>query len=110
MKKNITDKVREKARRIAEDDGQIGELINKVKEKIAEVAKSDSLKQLFTTVELLIRMMKSYLSGEYRNYPKRTLLLILFGLIYFLMPIDAIPDFIPITGFLDDLTILLWVL
>ena len=54
-------------------------------------------------------MVKNYLSGEYRDYPKRSLLLILFGLIYFMIPIDVIPDFIPLSGVIDDLTVLLWV-
>ena len=109
MRNKLADSIRDKAKKIAADDGQLSNLIHNVRKKVDEIAKSEQLKQLFSTVELLIKMVKSYLSGEFRNYPKRTLLLILFGLIYFLTPIDAIPDFIPVSGFLDDLTVLLWV-
>ena len=109
MRNKLADSIRDKAKKIAADDGQLSNLIHNVRKKVDEISKSEQLKQLFSTVELLIKMVKRYLSGEYRNYPKRTLLLILFGLIYFLTPIDAIPDFIPVSGFLDDLTVLLWV-
>jgi uncharacterized membrane protein YkvA (DUF1232 family) len=37
------------------------------------------------------------------------LVMIVAGLLYFLMPIDAMPDFIPVTGFLDDITIIVWI-
>ena len=109
MRKQLADSIREKARRIADDDSKLRKLVEMVKEKLNDLARNEKLQQLFHTVELLIKMVKSYLAGDYREYPKRTLLLILFGLIYFLIPLDAIPDFIPVTGFIDDLTVLLWV-
>lgn len=109
MRKKLADDIKEKAKKIATDDGQLKSLIDNVMHKVGDITKSEKLKELFSTVELLVKMVKSYLNGEYREYPKRTLLLILFGLLYFLAPIDAIPDFIPVSGFLDDLTILLWV-
>jgi len=32
--------------------------------------------------------------------------MIIGSLIYFLMPLDLIPDFIPVTGFADDISII----
>ena len=31
------------------------------------------------------------------------------GLVYFVMPLDILPDFIPVTGFLDDITVIIWI-
>lgn len=109
MKKEFANRIKEKAKRLADDDTKISKLLDEVKEKLGGIVKSERLNELFSTIEVFIRMLKSYINGEYRDYPKRSLTLILFGLIYFLIPLDMIPDFIPITGFLDDLTVILWI-
>jgi uncharacterized membrane protein YkvA (DUF1232 family) len=61
-------------------------------------------------VKLFIMMIKSYVQGEYREVPFKSILLILAGLIYFINPFDLIADFIPGFGYVDDITIILWVL
>ncbi len=59
---------------------------------------------------VLGRMTKAYAQGHYRNVPWKTMLLIVGAILYFIDPIDFIPDFIPVTGLTDDLGILLWVI
>jgi uncharacterized membrane protein YkvA (DUF1232 family) len=58
----------------------------------------------------LMRMLRAWARGEYRAVPRATVLSAIAALLYFMMPLDAIPDFIPVAGFLDDLFILSWVL
>ena len=36
--------------------------------------------------------------------------LIIFALLYFIMPIDAIPDPIPVLGYVDDAAVVAWVI
>lgn len=38
------------------------------------------------------------------------LILIIFGLIYFLFPFDLIRDFIPYIGYMDDLALIVWII
>jgi uncharacterized membrane protein YkvA (DUF1232 family) len=54
----------------------------------------------------LFSLSKDYVNGNYTQIPKRSIIAIIGGLIYFLSPIDVIPDFILGFGFLDDLFIL----
>jgi uncharacterized membrane protein YkvA (DUF1232 family) len=68
-----------------------------------------TLKGMVDKVKLFLRMIGAYAQGEYREVPWKTMLLILASIIYFLNPFDLIPDFIPGIGFLDDLSVLLWV-
>lgn len=55
------------------------------------------------------RLIKAYALGEYRDISWRTILLVTAAIIYFINPVDLIPDLIPITGFTDDIGVLIWV-
>ncbi len=54
----------------------------------------------------LMEMIKAWGSGKYREVPRATLLLGIAALIYFVNPFDAIPDLVPATGLLDDVTVI----
>jgi uncharacterized membrane protein YkvA (DUF1232 family) len=58
---------------------------------------------------VLGRIVRAYAMGQYRNIPWKTILLIVAALVYFISPMDLLPDIIPITGLTDDFGILLWV-
>ncbi len=59
-------------------------------------------------VYTLGRMVRAYAQGHY-HIPWRTLLTVLAGLLYFLNPLDLVPDVLPILGLTDDLAVLAWV-
>lgn len=58
---------------------------------------------------VLGRLIKAYALGQYREVPWKTILLIVAAIIYFLNPLDLVPDLIPLTGLTDDFAVLLWV-
>jgi uncharacterized membrane protein YkvA (DUF1232 family) len=55
-------------------------------------------------------MLRAWSSGAYRQAPVRTLVLGIAAILYFVSPIDAISDFIPLLGLVDDVTVLAMVL
>jgi uncharacterized membrane protein YkvA (DUF1232 family) len=55
------------------------------------------------------RLTKAYALGHYREIPWKTILLIVGAIIYFVNPIDLLPDLIPVAGLTDDFGVLLWV-
>jgi uncharacterized membrane protein YkvA (DUF1232 family) len=55
------------------------------------------------------RLISSYAKGNYREISLKTLLKILAAIIYFVNPLDLIPDAIVGIGFLDDIAVLTWV-
>jgi uncharacterized membrane protein YkvA (DUF1232 family) len=59
--------------------------------------------------QALVRMVRESAAGRYRRLPVRSLLAVVAAIVYFLDPLDLIPDFIPVLGFADDAAVLLWV-
>ena len=60
----------------------------------------------FSMVPIMISLVKNYVQGKYTTVPYGTILAVLSALVYFLSPIDIIPDFIPLAGYLDDMAVL----
>ncbi|GAB3642403.1 YkvA family protein [Spirosoma arcticum] len=59
-------------------------------------------------LSVVTRLLKAYASGTYRQLPWKTLIRIIAVLIYFVSPIDILPDFLPIIGLTDDIALMLW--
>ena len=53
-----------------------------------------------------VEMLKAYVNGTYRQVSKKNIILMIIGLLYLIMPLDAVPDFIPISGFVDDTVVI----
>jgi uncharacterized membrane protein YkvA (DUF1232 family) len=76
----------------------------------AVFSRSDQLQQRLGEaagqLKLLAAMLLDWAAGRYRQVPWATLLTITGALVYFLMPLDAIPDPIIGLGLLDDMGVL----
>ena len=66
--------------------------------------------ELSSQLKLLQALCLAWWRGEYRSINKQALLSIVGALLYFVAPIDAIPDWLLGVGFVDDLAVLTWVL
>jgi uncharacterized membrane protein YkvA (DUF1232 family) len=55
------------------------------------------------------RLSRAYALGYYREVKLKSMILIVAAILYFVNPMDLIPDIIPITGLTDDFAVLLWV-
>lgn len=102
---NYFNKMKEKANAVLESSTQTGELVTKAEDKTSQSDKQ-GLKDLGTQVKALVRLVRSYKKGDYRNVSGKSMVLIVAGLLYFVSPIDAVPDFLIGAGLLDDATVL----
>ncbi|HEX2786943.1 MAG TPA: YkvA family protein [Ignavibacteria bacterium] len=64
--------------------------------------KREKLFKLFDQVKLGMQMMKDFKAKRYTQVPWRTVGLITAALLYFINPLDIIPDILPIFGYTDD--------
>ncbi len=92
--RNLVDKAQRKATHRREVDGQV----------------KGGLASAWTTLMTFFRLLRAYVGGHYRDISRDSLLLIVATVVYFLSPIDAIMDFIPGVGYLDDAALLGWCL
>ncbi|BAN55914.1 MULTISPECIES: YkvA family protein [Pseudomonas] len=76
----------------------------------AVARKGPRIGRLREDVKLLQSLCLAWWRGEYRAISPKALVTIVAGLLYFVSPIDAIPDWLLGVGFLDDIAVLGWVL
>ena len=99
-----------RAEGVLKDKTRLKSLLNATAEKEGDLDSAKKKYRTFTTqIRTAIRMIKAYAKGHYKEVPWRTLLSMVAGLLYFIMPFDMIPDFIPIAGFVDDISVVLWI-
>jgi len=60
------------------------------------------LRSFWDDLQALVRLVRAWASGEYRKVPWRTVAVAVGALLYVLDPLDAVPDWIPGIGFVDD--------
>lgn len=100
----VVKKFQPKAEKLSKDKNKTSQLINKASKKALK--NEHSLKSIWGSIQLFIDMLKDWIKGDYKNIPYKTLLMILIGLIYFVSPVDFIPDFILGLGLVDDVAVI----
>lgn len=76
----------------------------------AVASQGNRLGKLKDDLRLLQALCLAYWRGEYRAISGKAIVSVVAGLMYFLSPVDAIPDFIPVLGMLDDIAVLAWLM
>ena len=110
-----------------EIDMDIDKIINSYQSKVnAEDAKPEKVAQakdetlnkvknvsvlagLFDNIRTAYEMVSDSVTGKYKGVSKGTRALLAGGHAYLALPIDLVPDFIPVAGWLDDAAVLGWI-
>ncbi|HBW34235.1 MAG: methyltransferase type 11 [Peptococcaceae bacterium BRH_c23] len=61
-----------------------------------------ALGETWEKLQLLFGVLRDWINGNYKEMPKRSLLIIVLGIVYFVSPLDGIFDYIPFAGLVDD--------
>ncbi|MEW5675207.1 YkvA family protein [Flavobacterium enshiense] len=64
------------------------------------------LGEVWDYLQSFFSIVSDYINGRYKEIPKGSIIAIFASLLYFLSPIDFIPDFIPGIGFIDDIFVI----
>ena len=96
-------KKRKEAEKILNDASKAEELVRKINSKLNNIP---IVGEYFADVPTLCLMLGDYVTGAYREVPFATMVGIVVALVYFLSPIDLIPDVLPVIGLTDDAAVI----
>jgi uncharacterized membrane protein YkvA (DUF1232 family) len=110
LKNVFFDRALNSAARLSGNAGRITLLLARLSKKMTSVSWSkESFAVAKEKLSIFSRMASAYVSGKYRSVPWKTIMTILAAIIYFVNPLDLIPDFVPLMGLTDDFGVLIWV-
>lgn len=78
---------------------KMDEFLLKLEEELKTLPQGEKL----ADIPVFVSMVKSYIKKEYMAFPMNTLVSIVALLLYWVAPVDIIPDNIPLLGKMDDL-------
>ena len=103
------DRAQRRARRLLRRKDELLD-VAKQADKLAARMRSGPMARLIEQLKAMLRLVRAYASGEYKNVSWESMVLVVAAIAYIVSPIDLIPDFIPVVGYLDDAAVLSFVL
>lgn len=76
---------------------------------ISKIGGTSVFSGIMDNISLAYDLISDSISGSYKGVSAATIALLTGGLAYLALPVDLIPDFIPIAGWLDDVAVLTWI-
>lgn len=92
------------AEELANDSKKTSRVLKDAEQKAT--SQGQKIKAMGTDLHSLFRLVESWVKGNYKKVPLQTILFAMAAIIYFVNPFDAVPDYIPFAGYLDDMTII----
>ena len=89
---------------ILNDPGKVDQIIEEVQKRLGDFP--GSMKDIVKDVPVLIRMIKGYITGTYKDISPKVIASMLGALLYLVKGKDIIPDYIPVLGLVDDAAVL----
>jgi len=81
---------------LLKDEDRMERFLERLERKLEKVPVVG--KQL-SNIPMLVSLVRSYIRKDYRDVPLGSIIAIVSALIYFLSPIDLLPDSIPVLGY-----------
>ena len=96
-----------KAEVYAKDPKKLGKLFEEAVKKSTSTSKNP-FGDTWAYLQAMIRLIRAFASGSYREITWQSLVIVVLAIVYFVSPIDAIPDWFPFVGHLDDALVISW--
>jgi len=97
---------KKKAEQYIDNPAKTDNLLAKVLRKADSSKQNEVISNILDKIYLLFNLVKDWTNGNYRNISKTAIIAVIAGLIYFVTPIDVVPDIIAGLGLVDDAAVL----
>lgn len=97
------DKSKEKAKKLLEDEDKMDRFLERLEKKLKHIPVVGGI---LSEIPTLISLVKAFIQKKYLEIPIGSVIAIVGALIYFLSPVDLIPDLLPAIGLVDDAAVL----
>jgi len=104
MNINAEEEVRKQATNVSRDD--IEDLLGKESTAERLSKKAGFLSKYWDDIKTSFSLIRDWFNGSYDKIPGRMIASLAGALIYFISPVDLVPDWIPLAGLIDDAAIL----
>lgn len=94
---------KKQAEELLHDETKMDDFLSQLDKKFNAVT---GIKDKLADIPIIVQLIKDYMSGRYKEFPLGSLIALVGALLYFLSPVDLIPDTLPGIGYLDDITVL----
>ncbi|MBR5344857.1 MAG: DUF1232 domain-containing protein [Clostridia bacterium] len=99
----------DKAKETIHDKDKVEELLRRAEDRLRNVRSKgfQKIAEALSYIPTFISLVRAYIKGTYREIPAGTIVAIVSALLYFVSPIDLIPDFVPVVGYADDAAVVM---
>ena len=91
------------AEKILEDEDKVEKFLDKLERKLKKVPVGGDI---LSMLPVMISMLRSYFKKEYKDIPIGTMIALISALLYWVTPIDVLPDALPVVGYVDDAAVI----
>ena len=93
----------ERAKKLLEDRDKMDRFLERLEKKLKHIPVVGGM---LSEIPILIALVKAYIEKRYLDIPIGSIIAVVGALIYFLSPIDLMPDFLPAIGLVDDAAVI----
>lgn len=97
--KKAWDSNKKDAEELLNDEKKMNSFLNQLESKFSAVS---GLAEKLKDIPLIVELVRAYIKKEYTEIPVGSIIGLVSALIYFVSPVDLIPDVIPVIGYVDD--------
>lgn len=91
------------AEELLQDESKFDGFMIDVEDKLKTVPKVGGK---LAKIPTFLSLLKCYITKQYTKVPTATIIAVTSALLYFLVPSDLLPDFIPLIGYVDDASVI----